>query len=665
MAAQTNVTPARLSVENPGLTQLALNPNLNGLAPGQQPNSLGALKSTMDMQLDVSFGYAPAVGSQPNTLGALPGPGLANPGAGPAYPGTGPAYPGPGLGPGLGPPGQIPGQPGFAPGLNSLVAYPGMVQGMQPLGGPGLARQQQSAHQIIVDQMNAALGPDTAEDDADEFTAITDIKLPEFLDVIFALTGVSDLQFAIQKENLRRTDETYSNPYMEVEELVVSLAFELLIAGMIVFNSLVIGIEATIPKGEMAGFFNVLEHFFTLFFFIEWCLRVTAFGWVWVFVPMNAADSAIVFGTGVFLKWFCEPMGVDLGNFRTLTVLRIFRLVRLAKRVRLKPFYKPLWILIQGLATSAKPLMWAMILASCVLYVFSIAATEFVGRGAAFRDDEYAQLLFGDFMRSMFTMVQMITMDTYCDLIIRPLMKTEPFLALFFILFVTIGVFIVMNLITAMIVNNAFRIVSEDKDAEAKEEELKKKKELKKLSELFMEMDQDCSGELTTNEFFGSLQNKQVIQLLQTMDMRVSELEEVWDVLDDGDGLLTIKEFTDGIRRMKGAAKAKDIADVIKKLHTTDRKHQELKDQATRYAHTLHALERDTEEMARDTEQIVELFKEMYHRLSSHIHKGERADRDRLHENNKIVKLAEEHGRAKKEEQEEEEDENDDEDGHE
>ena len=31
--------------------------------------------------------------------------------------------------------------------------------------------------------------------------------------------------------------------------------------------------------------------------------------------------------------------------------------------------------------------------------------------------------------------------------------------------------------------------------------------------------------------------------MLDTLEMKVVELEEVWEVLDDGDGLLTIKEF--------------------------------------------------------------------------------------------------------------------------
>lgn len=480
------------------------------------------------------------------------------------------------------------------------------------------------------------------DEDDDTFKPITEIKVPEFVDIFFALTGVSDVMYKVERERNRRSEEGYQNPYLEIEEIVLSQNFEVFIGAVIVFNCILIGWQASLPEGELGALFNVFEHCFTLLFFVEWCSRMLAFGWAWAFEPLNAADSALVFGTGVLLKWVAEPAGFDLGNFRILTVLRAFRLVRLARTVRLKKFYKELWVLIKGLTTSARLLMWTMTIAFCVFYVFAIAAVEFIAKNPDFNDDEYAHELFGNFLRAMFTFVQMVTMDTYCDLIIRPLMATEPMLAIFFIIFITLGVFVLMNLVTAVIVENAFNIVHEDKDAMAKEEENKKRRELKQLSALFMEIDTDGSGELSRDEFFHSLHNANVKRMLDTLEMKVIELEETWEVLDDGDGLLTIKEFTDGIRRMKGEAKAKDIADVIKNLRTTDRKHMELKEQAQRYSDTLHALERDADQISTDAREVATLFKEMYHRLSSFIAKGEKQDKRRVREHDKLARLAEE-----------------------
>jgi len=305
--------------------------------------------------------------------------------------------------------------------------------------------------------------------------------------------------------------------------------------------------------------------------------------------------------------------------------------------------------------------LWTLVIAFCVLYVFAIAATEFIGKSSDFEDNEKAQAMFGNFFRSMFTFVQLITMDTYNDLVIRPMMEVQFWLALFFILFITVGVFIVMNLVTAIIVENAFSIVQGDQESVAKEADEKKRADLKLLSELFMEIDLDGSGELSKEELFGSLKNKKVSQMLDILEMKVSELQETWEVLDDGDGQLTIKEFTDGIRRMKGEAKAKDVADVIKRLRDTDRKHVELQEQASKYSATLRALEKDTKDMTNDTQVIVALFKEMYHRLDNHIKTGELDDYKRNEENKKLAKLAEKYKDVQEEEEEEEEQSDEDE----
>lgn len=496
------------------------------------------------------------------------------------------------------------------------------------------------------------------EEEDEEFQVVTNIKVPEFMEVFFALTGLSDILYRMEKEKERRCDETFQNPYAEVEELVMSMFFEVIVALVIVFNAALLGIAASLPEGENASMFNIFEHLFTIFFFAEWMLRVTAFGWCWMFEPANAADSLLVFGTGVLIKWVLEPAGADVGNFRILTVLRAVRLIRIARAVRLKPWAKEMWWLFRGLTTSGRSLAWTLVIAFAVMYIFAIAACEFIGRNPSFEDHEYAQELFGNFFRSMFTMLQIMTMDTYCDLVIRPMVKVEPWLAIFFIVFVTVGVFIVMNLVTAIIVENAFCIVSEDKDSVAKEREDKKKRDLKALSLVFMEIDIDGSGELSKDELYQSLKNTKVEQQLSVLEMKVGELEEVWDVLDDGDGLLTIKEFCDGIRRMKGDAQAKDVADVIKKLRTTDKKHKELLDLSRRYQGTLHDLETDATNLKNDAKEVALLFKEMYHRLSSFIALGEKEDNRKKREQRRLEKLAmafeEDEGQEEQEEESEE-----------
>merc|ERR1712032_30292 len=68
-------------------------------------------------------------------------------------------------------------------------------------------------------------------------------------------------------------------------------------------------------------------------------------------------------------------------------------------------------------------------------------------------------------------------------------------------------------------------------------------------------------------EFMSALDfNDYLRQRLVDMDMTPDYLKEVWDLIDDGDGSLTVFEFTSGIRALKGSAKTKDVLDTQKRL---------------------------------------------------------------------------------------------------
>ena len=51
----------------------------------------------------------------------------------------------------------------------------------------------------------------------------------EWFETFMAVTGLSTLSWKIEEERLKRNDELYQNPYMEVEEIVISLYFEMFI----------------------------------------------------------------------------------------------------------------------------------------------------------------------------------------------------------------------------------------------------------------------------------------------------------------------------------------------------------------------------------------------------------------------------------------------------
>mmetsp|Transcript_37578 Transcript_37578/g.88346 ORF Transcript_37578/g.88346 Transcript_37578/m.88346 type:complete len:548 (+) Transcript_37578:102-1745(+) len=466
-------------------------------------------------------------------------------------------------------------------------------------------------------------------------------KTPAWVNITAAVVGVLQLGYRIEQERERRKDDYFANPRPEIYTFVASMSFEVGVASLIVLNCIILGWQVSLPNGsDQDLFFEWAEHVFVGLFLCEWSLRVIAFGWVWIFEFSNMADTIMVFIFGVIPKWVLAPLGIDAAFIRIFTVLRALRLARLARAVRLRPAFKELWILIHGLTTSFRPLAWTLLIAMIVVYLGGLVATELIGKDSRIEEVPRVVEYFGDLLRSMYTMIQLLTLDTWTDDIARWVIGTYNFeektiedgvfyYCLFFVGFIGIGVFVFWNLITAIIVETAFAISDSDASSQAREMEMEKKAELASLAEIFLEIDLDGSGELTSDEFFSALRNKKVKQMLDVLDVQANELEEVWYVLDDGDDLLTIKEFTTGIRRMRGQAKAKDLADTVKRLRHATRSAGELLAQANQFHSSISFLEGECSRIADDTGRMVGLFHEMYHRLNDYMDKVHKQDKQR------------------------------------
>ena len=46
---------------------------------------------------------------------------------------------------------------------------------------------------------------------------------------------------------------------------------------------------------------------------------------------------------------------------------------------------------------------------------------------------------------------------------------------------------------------------------------------------------------------------------LRALDIMPKDIDDLWDILDDGLGELQVETFQSGIRRLRGEAKSKDI----------------------------------------------------------------------------------------------------------
>lgn len=141
-------------------------------------------------------------------------------------------------------------------------------------------------------------------------------------------------------------------------------------------------------------------------------------------------------------------LGKGITVLRCLRVLRLFLLITAVPRLR---------IIVRSLVVSLPGITALSILMSLIFYISAVIATQLFG--------EDFPNFFGNLGRSLFTLFQIMTLDSWAQPIVNPILKVHPYAWVFFIPFVLLSAFVIMNIFIAIIINGV---------TEARREELKK-----------------------------------------------------------------------------------------------------------------------------------------------------------------------------------------------
>lgn len=327
--------------------------------------------------------------------------------------------------------------------------------------------------------------------------------------------------------------------------------FDFALGMVIIANAANIGFEQSYRKtGEYAETASTLEHVFLSIYTAELAARLLSFGLSCLHDGWVVFDTFLV-GLGILTQWIIQPIFGDIDEVGPLMVLRTARLLRLAKTVRLLIRFRELWMLVRGLLSSANTMLYTLLMLFVIIYIFACLGMELLYEHPRVvgpdRDEEFAKnvdMYFRSLPIAMLSLLQFVCFDNIV-LIYRPLCQDNIFLMCYFILLILVVGIVVMNLVTAVIVNSALEQTAQDKDLMKSMEEKRKKKILKDLKRMFTRLDEDGSGQLSREEIEGVDEaEKEVLRNLTSMDDPV----EIFDVLDvDGSGDIGIDEFCDGL----------------------------------------------------------------------------------------------------------------------
>jgi len=206
--------------------------------------------------------------------------------------------------------------------------------------------------------------------------------------------------------------------------------FHNFIISLIVLNSITIGMETSSSWMKSYGqFFERLDDIILAIFIVELILRMYAFGLKFFTNSWNVFDFLIV---AISIVPAAGPFSV----FRTLRILRTLRLINNVPKLRL---------IIEALLKSIPSIGWISLLLMVVFYIFAVLGTNLYG-------NEFPEL-FGDLGSSMFTLFQIMTLESWSSGIARPMMQTMPYAYLFFVPFILIATYTTLNIFIAIVVN--------------------------------------------------------------------------------------------------------------------------------------------------------------------------------------------------------------------
>lgn len=232
-----------------------------------------------------------------------------------------------------------------------------------------------------------------------------------------------------------------------LRRLVESRLFNRAVVILIVASALLLGLETLrdLPPAALAFLQNANRAILAIFV-VELVLRIAAYRGAFFRGGWNLFDFAIVAVSLI------PPPG-PLQMLRALRVLRVLRLVSAVPSLRR---------VVDGLLDALPGLGSIIALLLLLLYVAAVMATHL------YRD--IAPDDFGSLAISLMTLFQVMTLEAWPD-VAKPIMAVDPWAWLFFVCYILVATFMVLNLFIGVVVSAIQTRIASEAEADCGRDE--------------------------------------------------------------------------------------------------------------------------------------------------------------------------------------------------
>jgi voltage-gated sodium channel len=222
---------------------------------------------------------------------------------------------------------------------------------------------------------------------------------------------------------------------------------ERVIMTLIVINAVILGLETSNDlTAAYGGILRAIDHIILAVFVVEIAARILVKRLAFFRDPWSIFDFLVI---GIALVPSVEAFSV----LRSLRVLRVLRLITVVPSLK---------AVVAGLLTALPGMGSIVLLIGLIYYVFAVMATKL------FAADQPE--LFGTIGKSLFTLFTVMTLEGWVDGVTKPLLEAHPYAWVFFVVFIIVTTFMVLNLFIGVVVNamqaEAVKATEEEREAE-------------------------------------------------------------------------------------------------------------------------------------------------------------------------------------------------------
>lgn len=331
---------------------------------------------------------------------------------------------------------------------------------------------------------------------------------------------------------------------------------------------------------EVEPVFRVMDAVFVYLFLLELLFRIYAERSHWIKDMANWFDAFLVLVSLVDMYMLTplamandesQGQGDMVRSLRTLKSLRAIRVLRTFR------FFDGLRLFAKACSSLLPSLGWSLVVLGmfiCMgaLLIGNLLRSFILDDSASLDDRQWIWNRYGTAYRATYTLYE-VTFAGNWPTNARPVMeKVSHLFVIFFLVYITIIVFAMIRLISAIFLKDTLDAAQNDAENLVLQRLRKKAEYLQKLEDVFAAIDDSGDGMITEEKLAKVFSNPTAVAYFQTLDIDVSESAALFHILDNGDGEVTHEEFIDGIMRCKGPARAMDQVAMLADLRQLDTK---------------------------------------------------------------------------------------------